>query len=199
MYSQSDEEKYVLEACKSMGWDHEHAPCRFLDIGAWHATDKSNTRALYELGWGGVVIEPSPGPLRGLIQAYSQYPRESRVKVVACAVGVESSLREIRVTDDAVSGSEDSRWDLAGGFYGELYVPFLTVRQIVGQFGGFQMVSIDTEGTSVDVFKDLLAIGMDPRCIVVEHDQRFQELLMAGQAYGYRPVYTSAENVVLVK
>src|ERR1700683_5262801 len=48
---------------------------RFLDIGAYHPTDKSNTRALFELGWSGVMIEPAPGPMRSLLAEYGNEPR----------------------------------------------------------------------------------------------------------------------------
>ena len=63
MYSQRDEEKYILEAFdgKTDG--------RFLDIGAWHPTVFSNTRALIEMGWSGVMIEPSPGPFLNIVRA----------------------------------------------------------------------------------------------------------------------------------
>jgi FkbM family methyltransferase len=198
MYSQSEEEKYIVKACEMIHAANGKPPM-FLDIGAFDPKTFSNTRALYELGWGGVMIEPSPGPLRALVKEYSMYPMSSRVKVISGAVGLEPGLREIRVTDDAVSGNEQSLWDEAGGFYGELYVAFFTCRQIVEQFGAFQMVSIDCEGTSVDVLKDLLEIPMGARCIACEHDNRLVELLTAAQAKGYHPVYTSAENVVLVK
>jgi FkbM family methyltransferase len=198
MYSQSEEEKYIVEACATIP-RIDQKPLRFLDIGAFDAKVFSNIRALYEKGWSGVVIEPSPGPLRDLVREYSLYPNENRVEVISGAVGLEAGLRKIRVTDDAVSGNEQARWDEAGGFYGEVYVAFFTVQQIIYQFGAFDMVSIDTEGSSVDVLKALLEIPMDPRCIVVEHDNRFVELLTAAQAKGYQPAYTSAENVVLVK
>ena len=32
----------------------------FLDLGAYDGVDLSNTRALTELGWAGVCIEPNP-------------------------------------------------------------------------------------------------------------------------------------------
>ena len=51
----------------------------------------------------------------------------------------------------------------------------------------------------MDIFRELMKIPMDPRCVVVEHDNRLVELLTSGQANGYHPVYTSAENMVLVK
>jgi len=58
------------------------------------------------------------------------------------------------------------------------------------------MVSIDTEGTSVDLLHVLLATEMFPRCICVEHDGRAVEAQMAAQKRGYKQVYASAENLV---
>jgi FkbM family methyltransferase len=178
-YTQRDEEKYILEACARI------EPGRFLDVGAWNAFDKSNTRALFESGWGGVCIEPSPGPLRGLVQEYGD---SGRVKVVSAAVGVESGWYPLQVTDDALSGNQSATWHEKdaegkprGGFYGWLTVRVMTVAEITAQFGGFDMVSIDTEGTSVDIFRALLETEMYPACVVVEHDNRIVEATQAAE------------------
>ena len=56
---------------------------------------------------------------------------------------------------------------------------------------------IDTEGTSVDLLKVLLATEMFPRCICCEHDNRLVEAMQAAQGRGYKTAYTSRENISL--
>lgn len=197
MYSQYDEEKYILEA---LGPEWEGTTTkrgRFLDIGAWNAKMFSNTRALFEMGWGGIMIEPSPGPVQGLVWEYGNC---ERVQVIAAAVAVESGLIELAVTDDAVSqpANDEQRmgvWRSAAGFYGRLTVPALSVHDIFRQFGGdFQMVSIDTEGTSVQIFAEMIRIGPRPRCVVVEHDSNFVELSQIADRGNYQMVHENGTN-----
>ena len=97
-YSQRGEDEVIVKVCQD-------APRkRFLDIGAFHPLKFSNTRALYEMGWGGVMIEPSPGPLRDLLSAYGLLP--SDMKVVSALVGDEPGIVPIEVSDDGVSTTE---------------------------------------------------------------------------------------------
>jgi hypothetical protein len=105
-----------------------------LEIGAWHPTDKSNSRALIERGWSATLIEPSPGPMLNLMRACVEcghVPKEyygerkpkpcekcggfepeerygyfSRVRLIQAAVGFERGLIQLDITDDAVSASE---------------------------------------------------------------------------------------------
>ncbi len=193
-YSQYLEQDFVLEACSGI------TSARFLDVGAWDPKTFSNIRALWELGWGGVVIEPSPGPLQSLIREYGQ--PGSRVKVIGAAVAVTPGLIELAVTDDAVSQeaerAEVGEWKDAGGFYGRVTVPAISLSGLFHQLGGdFQMVSLDTEGTSVDLFAEMMRIGPRPRCVVVEHDQRIVELMQYAQEANYRQVHLNGTNVVL--
>ncbi len=53
MYSQNNEEKFILEHFKNRKG-------KFLDIGAYDGKTFSNTFALVELGWSGLEIEASP-------------------------------------------------------------------------------------------------------------------------------------------
>lgn len=170
---------------------------RFLDIGAWHPMKFSNTRALYEMGWTGVMIEPSPGPLRDLLDAYGLLP--SDMQVVSALVGTESGIVPIELSDDGTSTTDQTikqRWDPAS-YYATLFSPVITIPQILNQFGAFDFVSIDTEGSSFEILKAVLATEMMPRCIAVEHDGRFVEISAAARARGYRIELVSEENVVL--
>ena len=190
MYSQRDEEQYILAACAKA------KRRRVLDIGAWHPTDKSNSRALIEQGWGGVLIEPSPGPLRKLVEAYGKV---SNIDIVSAAVSCESGMVRINITDDAVSTSDPDKaeeWRKNGGYIGYLTVPTLTITDILNRWPPFDFVSIDTEGSSVDLLHRLLATEMYPACICVEHDNRIVEAMQAARARHYRPVYESTENLV---
>ena len=189
-YSQRDEEQHILAACANAKRK------RLLDIGAWHATDKSNSRALIEQGWHAVLIEPSPGPLRGLVE---EYGNSCDVQVVGAAVGCEAGMIPMRITDDAVSTSDPQKaaeWARHTKFIGSLVVPTFTLDQIFMRFGDFEFVSIDTEGSSVDLLHVLLSLPMFPACICVEHDGRIVEAMQAARALHYRPVYESTENLV---
>lgn len=186
-YSQYKEDLVILSIAKETG--------RFLDIGAWHPTQFSNTRALYERGWGGVMIEPSPGPFLSLLREYGNDPR---ITLICAAVGFHHGLAELWATDDAVSTTETAQheiWKEAGGYYGKFLTPVITMGDIINRFGAFDFVNIDTEGTSVDVLHALLKV-VKPQIICVEHDNRSVEAEVAAQEAGYRVALVNSCNLV---
>jgi FkbM family methyltransferase len=191
-YSQGDEEKYILQAVANISREHG----RFLDIGAWHAVHLSNTRALFEQGWSGVLIDPSPEPFMGLLREYGM---EDRVQLVCAAVGLSRSIERFHATADALTTSNRinyERWKSLGGFYGSFYTPMITIPEILTQFGDFDFVNIDAEGASVDLFHALLATEMRPAAICVEYDFGAQQCMDAADKKGYRMLYSSSENLV---
>ena len=137
-YSQRGEQTYILEALDGV------SAGRFLDVGACHPTCFSNTRALFELGWSGVMIEPSPGPLQSLLL---EYGREPRIQIVAAALSFETGLAEMHATEDLTSTIDEAhweRWRSICNFYAKYYVPTLTLADIFNRFGGdFAFVNID--------------------------------------------------------
>lgn len=194
-YSQSGEQIAILAAFK------DHDPKRFLDVGAWNAEVFSNTRALYELGWEGVMIEPSPVPMQSLLRAYGKDPR---VRLVCAAVGPDNHLAELHVTNDALSTTSAHnylKWsELDGGFYGTMLIPQITWMDIFRRFeAGFSFINIDTEGTSVELLKKLLETEVRPRCICFEHDHRHVESFQAFSKAGYRIVLENDDNRVIVR
>lgn len=191
-YSQQGEQEAILSVVPAQG--------RFLDIGAFHPTCFSNTRALYEIGWSGVMIEPSPGPFSAL---FAEYGKDPRISLVHAALGLERKLAEFWVTDDAVSTTEASqyeKWKNFANFTGKVYVPVITLEDILETFpGSYDFVNIDTEGTSIDLLADLLAGPYYPKCICVEYDDRREEALGLADEFGYRTILDNGTNLVIVK
>jgi FkbM family methyltransferase len=188
-YSQRDEQGRILDVFSA------EPRGRFLDIGAWNPKTFSNTRALFELGWSGLCIEPSPGPLRDLVKEYGY----STVQILAGAVALESGIEKLAVTDDSVSGNKKPQWQSVGGFYGELLIQHYTIPQILAAFGAFDFVSIDTEGTSVDLLKELLKTQMRPKLICVEYDNRRDEAVSAAREKDYHVLHRTIENLLLIR
>lgn len=192
-YSQFCEQPHILDALGEGGG-------RFLEIGAYHPTQFSNTRALVEMGWSGVMIEPAPGPFLTLLR---EYGNEDRIVLINAALGFARGMAQMWATDDAVSTTEAAnyeQWKPIGGFYGSFFTPVVTLFDVFNQFGGgFDFVSIDTEGTSVDLFHELLKTDALPRVICVEHDGRSVECQQAAHKRGYRTVFINGTNLVVAR
>jgi len=191
MYSQHGEDELILK--------HVPATGRFLDIGAFWPKDLSNTRLLYERGWSGVMIEPSPGPMRRLIDAYGY---DERITLVQALIGSANGLRRFEVTDDAVStdnAAVRALWATEGQYVGAVYVPMLTLHDLINQFGGFDFVNIDAEGGSVALFDKLLATPMVPRCICVEHDGDVVAVERMARKAGYQVAISNETNTVVYR
>jgi FkbM family methyltransferase len=151
-YSQNKEEEWLLKIFE------DKKPGRFLDIGAYDPFELSNTRALYEKGWSGVVIEPSPKACLRLLNEYGIRPNKDKrpeVLVVQAAVGPEAGVHKLNIMDGPVSSTDFQtrlQWCSEYPFLGELWVPTLTMEAVITQFGHFDFVNLDAEGLSVELF-----------------------------------------------
>lgn len=196
-YSQYGED---LEVLKLLG----NITGRLLDIGAWHPRVMSNSRLLIEKGWDALLCEFSPGLVRTLAEEYGKPEYSNRVQVLQAAVSTNDNgiLRRFDVTDDGVSTSEAAileKWRAQGGYFGPLWVPQLSLERLLCQFGGgFQFVSIDSEGTSVDLaIQYICELEQEPMVMCVEHDDRLAELMGKVQSRGYRIAHLNGTNAIL--
>jgi FkbM family methyltransferase len=192
-YSQYGEDVEILQQFDKPG--------RFLDIGAWDPKALSNTRALYEAGWSGVIIEPSPTPFLSQLREYGNDPR---IVLIHAALGFERHCAEFWVTDDAVSTTEKEqydKWKDHAKFIGKFWTPMITLADLFNQFGvpGFDFVNIDVEGKSVDVLAALMATQAMPKCICVEHDERIVEANSLVARHGYKQILLNGTNVVFAR
>jgi FkbM family methyltransferase len=196
-YTQYGEQAAILEACDVVPGLEQKRVGRFLDIGGYDPRDKSNTRALFECGWTGVIIEPEPHAMLRLI---AEYGNEARITLVQAAVGAESSCAsKFWVTADGTATDVEAfhdKWKEQVKYDGCILVPHITMAQIMLQFGGFNMVSIDVEGMSADIAIQLFQSQMLPRCVVVEHDDRLVEIGQAAMPRGYSVTLLNGTNAV---
>ncbi|CAB4166563.1 fkbM_fam, methyltransferase, FkbM family [uncultured Caudovirales phage] len=195
MFSQNDEERYILQWTPPQG--------RLLDIGAWWPTNLSNTRALIEKGWSGVLVEPSPGPMRVLL---GEYGGNDKITLLQAAVTSHGKRITMQVTDYPVSTSDHkvySIWqtDPLTQYLGPLVVPSLTIANVFEEFGRFDFIDIDAEGQSVELVTQLLESSEDllPQCFCVEHDGYAPQIEVAARKRGYTNFHITGENLVAAR
>jgi len=190
MYSQFGEEAIILQ------YFGDKTDGRFIDVGAWDGKTFSNTYALTERGWSGVLIEPSLEGMLGLLKTHGYNPN---MTLVHAAMAIDHGLIYFYNTPDAVSTSQPDHyetWRKATKYTGQFYCPTVTWGDILNQFGGADFVNIDTEGTSVDLLFVLLAHAQPP-LICVEHDNRIVEATERARKYNYRVLDVNSTNLIL--
>ena len=192
-YSQNSEEQHIA---RIVG-DH---PGRFLDIGAYNPKLFSNTRALYERGWSGVMVEASPGPFMDLM---GEYGKCDRVELVCAAVAMERGLLRFQHSEAGVSTSDEShyqKWRDKATFEGPFFAAAITFGDLLRCFGSdFDFVNIDVEGQSADCFLKALESNLRPKCWCIEHDGRHAELTPIAILNGYVQYHLNGENVIYAR
>ncbi len=177
---------------------------RYLEIGAYNGIDYSNTWFLTEQrGWSGVMVEAG---LHAFIKLLENHGANERITLVHAAVvgNGDSNINacipfwENAATFSTTEESNRDRFHFEG-FSRPFYVTALSIEWLIQTFPGpIDVLSIDTEGTSVDLFKRFLDMRtIKPRCICVEHDGRVDEVLEHAAKYGYRQIMGNEENIVL--
>ena len=195
MPSQYEEDRYIREALGDRVGD-------FLDIGAYHPTVFSNTRALFERGWSGVMVEPSPEPFLTLLREYGNEPRIELVHAAVVARGHD--LLRFHATADAVSTSDEGvfeKWRNTAAFTGSFLSGTVELGKLL-RLGPFDFINFDSEGTSTGLFLAMLSLASIaglPACVCVEYDDRLDDVRDYGAHYGYRETYLNGTNILLVR
>ncbi len=196
MPSQRDEDKWILDFFGAKKG-------RFLDIGAFDGKDKSNTWCLAEKGWGGVCVEPSPGPFKVLQQ---NYEHRNDVLLVLGAVAPEGTgIVEIQLTDDLVSTIDKKTYgiwkDSVSSKYRRAFVPSMSYQQLIARFGqDFQFVNIDAEGVSWSIFQDFIKWDNGTaRMVCIEMDSYKEKIVQLAATKNLGVLHETAENLILAR
>lgn len=174
-YSQSGEQGLVLEHALAQAQAPKGG--RFLDIGAGDGETFSNTRALAQLGWAGVAVEPAAWAFDRLVARYAP----TAVQPVCAVITPDrSGLVEFAYSRDdhlsSINQGHVNRWRSQVPFAYVHHVA-ITLPELLRAFGSFEVVSIDAEGISVDLAR---AYARQPefedvRVLVVERERHVFE------------------------
>ena len=138
----------------------------YVDVGAFHPTFDSVTRALYERGWRGVNIEPQAD----LIPAFEQERPEDTT--ICAAIGDHDGRVALSLTENL--GWATIREDLApladDQARREVDVPLRSLESLFRELGitSVDVLKIDVEGAEPDVVRGMLAGDVRPTVCVVE-------------------------------
>ena len=191
MYSQDNEEEIIK--------DHFGSKIgAFLDVGAADGMRFSNTRWLFEHGWSGVFVEPSP---RQFLKLWELYKDEPKASLVNAALGEIEQLSVFHYCPDTMVNTlnEDvyQEWSRGGFKYSSWQICILSVYRFLLSFSQeYDFISIDAEGES---WKIALAFLHNEKfaslyCIEHDKDQAFGEKEMA--RYGYEKILENGNNTM---
>lgn len=198
-YSQSNEEQLIIEYFK----DHKGS---FIDIGANDGITFSNTRRLAELGWEGVLVEPSPTAFARLKENYSRmkgfylYPfalGETNGTVTLYESGELIKKGDVALVS-TIHEQEKSRWTPANVKFNPVEVKIFRWKTFLNRLKikKFDFISIDIEGADLDLLRQIDL--SDTKMLIVEwngkNKQEFIDLCK-----GFNLISQNPENLIFAR
>lgn len=209
MYSQNQEQKFILEYFEKKGQKSGH----LLSIGENDGITLSNTLALIEKGWSAVLIEPSPEPFAKLKSLHVANSRVMCINVAIYDKNGEATLFDsgthLKKGDHGLLSTlkkdEIKRWDGTGTEFNPIMVRTMTYGgMLVHLFPGilplnFNFINIDAEGFDMIILKQIDLSNTSLICIEWNLDEEFKkEALEYCDAFGMKElIYQSGENLII--
>jgi len=174
-----------------------------MDIGAHDGKSLSNTRALAELGWSGVMIEPSPFVFPALVKNCKEFPN---VKLFNCAITTKKGLIKFYDTEGDFIGTTESdttekhfkKWGKEC-FKHEFYVVGVTPAELHFMIDGDpDFINIDVEGNNYELFREMVT-RFSPQLWCIEFDDKAPEITNICKELGYNLLHQNGENLLLGK
>jgi len=177
----------------------------FVEVGAMEGIRFSNTYLFERLGWQGICVEPHPRYFALLKK------NRSRAILVSAAVGKEDKEKvnfylnyrgSLSSLDNSLEKFFQTHYSQWFGGYSKIQVPMMTLNTLLSANhvpAGFDILSIDTEGTDWEVL-----VGFDiryyaPRVIIVEISIRKERVHQYLETHGYILACTNPSNAIFCK
>jgi len=187
--SQHGEDRWIFENLKP-------APGFFIEVGAFNGYNCSNTLAFEDLGWSGICVEPDP-------ELAAECFKFRKAQTICAAVGNVwryGHLAEFKVnTADRGTSGLTQQWDKS------ILVPVVPLLSLLAYADkGCDLLSIDTEGSELDVWDSGAAARYFPRIVIMEFQTRdlpSQETALASRMWtdGYKVAHKTEHNLIFVK
>lgn len=204
-YSQNQEQDAILSYLATL----PNIAATFLDIGANDGQTLSNTRALAENGWCGVLVEPSPKAFARLKSLYSEN-KKGCFYLYDCAIGnfngksiLHDSGELLKKGDSGLVSTlvekEKERFKAAVS-YEPVEVKVFRWKTFCNRLKikKFDFINIDAEGLDADILDQIDVT--ETHCVCIEwngHEElkaRFSKKLE-----GFKIIYTSGENLIFAR
>lgn len=198
MYSQSNEEKLILEYFGDRVGT-------FLDLGANDGIILSNTRALYLAGWKGTLVDASPTAFAKLETLYSGEPAvelfnvaifEDDGKVLFHESGTHFGKDDVALLS-SIYPEETEKWRATTQFK-EAMVRCWKMDTLLGncKHKRFEFITIDIEGADLMALKqmDLTALGCEMLVIEANANDPLP-FIEHCTAHGLRYITRNPENL----
>lgn len=199
-YTQNDEERVILDYFKGYVGT-------FADLGANDGITFSNTRALAERGWKGVLIDADPEAFAKLEKLYLEYKGLYTYNYAISDYNGKKILQKssslLKNGDTGLvstfNASEMERFKSVVS-YTPIEVQCYTWRTALNRWSirSFDFITLDIEG---DELRVLPSIDLtETKCICIEFNGR-EDLKKQYEQYleGFKLIYTSAENLIYAR
>jgi methyltransferase, FkbM family len=170
-YSQSGEDSIIGYILFVLGYKPENI--RYLDLGANHAKELSNTYSLYKQGAKGVLVEANPE----LVMELNHYRYDDIVLNNAVSISDDDEMEFYILSGDGLSTTNKEQAEHFCEVNENIQmqksvrVKTITVKTIIERFFGNaapELLSIDIEGCDLDILRSLDFEKYRPLVIVVE-------------------------------
>lgn len=203
MYSQNDEQQRILDYFgNSLG--------TVLDLGANDGKTLSNSLKVIEIGWNGILVEPSKEAFRRLEKLHAQ-----NEKVICFNTAISNIEGELEFFESGshitkedfsllstLKPSEMSRWIGSGTDFNPITVDAITFKTLLAKspFQKFDLITIDIEGLDYDVLTQINLREVECKMLIIEtnsvDDNKFINYCAK---YEMRLHHKNHENLIFVK
>jgi FkbM family methyltransferase len=161
------------------------------------------TRALFEKGFSGVMVEPSPACFKRIEAVYGSEPRIQLVNKAIAEKDGHIAFHDC--SGDAIGTTNiphKEKWERGAGVkYNDITVETMSMNKLIDEFGSdVDFLSLDTEGTNLELF-NLLPDSFLSRLkmICIEHDNYNMQIEQKLNGFGFRTLHLNGENLIMVK
>lgn len=192
MYSQNDEEKFILE------YFDGHEIGSFLDVGAADGVAMSNTYALYLKGWDGLAVEPSLSLFCKLVENTAKLSHKN------VAIGLADEQRTFYDSGGDLISTLDTAhrdlWMAQGVKYEMATITVCTWETLLNGDYNFDFLNLDVEGTNIELMKAIpLDLVKRLKLACIEFDGDGAAVRQFFEPHGFMLLHTTGENMIMAK
>jgi len=195
-YSQNGTEQKII-----LDYFSNREDGKFLEIGAFDPFLFSNTRALVEKGWTGVMVEPDRICFEKLKKEYSN---NSKITLIDKAISSYNGHIEFYSSNGDAVGTTNLEhvelWSPAVNF-NKIIVETLSMSDFLLNYGdNVDFLNIDVESTNIELFNLIPDYFFEKlKLLCIEHNNEENYILEKLSKFGFKELLFNPENLIIGK